>query len=76
MENPVCIKSANDGRALTVSWEQPILNAASVIDYIVEVKRYFQPPGSRILELRPLDPLFRQEMEMLTATIMEGVGKI
>ena len=75
VENPVCIKSASSGRILNISWEQPITNEEGVNDFVIEVKRYVQPLGSRMLELHPLDPPYWQEIDMLTAAVMLGVGE-
>ena len=75
MENPVCIKSASGGSILNISWEQPIANAEGVNDFVVEVKRYVQPLGSRMLELHYLDPPYWQEIDVLTAVVTLGVGE-
>ena len=66
---------ATEASVLPISWTPPSLNAEAVNDYLVEVREYVQPQGSRSLQLVDLSPPFRRVVKGLGVEITEGVGK-
>ena len=80
VEGLLCPSSPDDG-VLNIHWKQPISNAASVNDYVVEVQEYIHQSGSRTLLPRPLDPPFRQEVQVesngaMTATVTTDISEL